>query len=157
MLITQGPFEGLDRMAQGKAAEHLVCADLLLSGYRAFLSDESLAYDVLVDVAGRIVRVQVKSTRRAKNANARGKNPNRVYVFNVRRRGNGGRNRLTDAHCDLVALVALDTRQVAYLPVSETASTVSLYPSDHVFLGGYKRSRYLRIDELNIERALQCC
>lgn len=28
-----------DDLEVGKAAEHLVCADLIMSGYRAFLSD----------------------------------------------------------------------------------------------------------------------
>jgi len=138
-------------MAVGKAAEHLVCADLLLSGYRAFLSDEGLPYDVLVETG-----VQVKATRQPRNANAKGRNPNNVYVFNVRCRGNRGRQRLSNDHCDIVALVALDTRQVAYLAVGEVATTVSLYPSGHQFAGAYKRNRYLRIDELPIEKALTC-
>jgi len=143
-------------MAVGKAAEHLVCADLLLSGYRAFLSDEGLPYDVLVETGERIMRVQVKATRQPRNANAKGRNPNNVYVFNVRCRGNRGRQRLSNDHCDIVALVALDTRQVAYLAVGEVATTVSLYPSGHQFAGAYKRNRYLRIDELPIEKALTC-
>jgi hypothetical protein len=33
----------------GKAAEHIVCADLILAGYRAFLADQGLPYDVVFD------------------------------------------------------------------------------------------------------------
>jgi hypothetical protein len=33
----------------GKAAEHLVCADLLMKGYNAFLSAQGLPYDVVID------------------------------------------------------------------------------------------------------------
>jgi hypothetical protein len=36
----------------GKAAEHLVVADLLLQRYRAFLSDQGLPYDAIVDLDG---------------------------------------------------------------------------------------------------------
>lgn len=39
-------------LAAGAAGEHLVCADLLLQGYRAFLSDQNCPYDVAVDVGG---------------------------------------------------------------------------------------------------------
>ena len=50
-------------LAAGTAAEHLVCADLLLCGYRAFLADQNCAYDIAVDVAGRLIRIQVKAQR----------------------------------------------------------------------------------------------
>ena len=43
-----------DDLEVGKAAEHLVCADLITSGYRAFLSDQGLPYDILVDIDGRV-------------------------------------------------------------------------------------------------------
>ena len=56
-----------DDLELGKAAEHLVCADLIMQGYRAFLSDQGLPYDILVDVQGVFVRVQVKATRKPKN------------------------------------------------------------------------------------------
>ena len=45
----------------GKAAEHLVCADLIIQGYRAYLSDQGLPYDAVVDVSGHLIRVQIKS------------------------------------------------------------------------------------------------
>jgi hypothetical protein len=36
-------------LEMGKAAEHLVCADLLMKGYNAFLSAQGLPYDVVID------------------------------------------------------------------------------------------------------------
>jgi len=33
----------------GKAGEHLVCTDLILKGYNAFLSDQGVPFDVLVE------------------------------------------------------------------------------------------------------------
>jgi hypothetical protein len=54
-------------LEMGKAAEHLVCADLLMKGYNAFLSDQGLPYDVVIDLGRRLVRVQVKGTAKPKN------------------------------------------------------------------------------------------
>lgn len=147
-------------MDAGKAAEHLVCADLLLHGYQAFLGDQGLPYDVLVDLGDRIIRVQVKATLRARNANVSGRAANMVYVFNVRTRGsrdNPRRERLSEKHCDLVALVALDTRAVAYMPISEVPQTVSLFPTGYEFPGKFKRSRYASIDQFPFSEALAKC
>lgn len=141
----------------GKAAEHLVCADLMLAGYRAFLSDQGLPYDLLVDAGGRFIRVQVKATCFPKNANAQGRSPNMVYVFHVRRRGKGGKGeRLNVSHCDVVALVALDARVVAYMPIASVAQTVSLYPVGYKFPGKFKRSRYAAVDGFPFSEAIKC-
>ena len=104
-----------DDLETGKAAEHLVCADLIMSGYRAFLSDQGLPYDILVDVDGSLLRVQVKSTRKPKNHDPK----TRVtpgYLFHLRRAGKGGRRRYAENSFDLYALVALDRQAIAYLP-----------------------------------------
>lgn len=147
-----------DMLSIGKAAEHLVCADLMLAGYRVFLSDQGLPYDLLVDLGDRFIRVQVKATIRAKNANAKGRAPNMVYVFHVRRRGKHSKGeRLSAKHCDAVALVALDTRIVAYMPVKTVAQTVSLYPVGYAFPGKFKRSRYAAIDAFPFAKALESC
>jgi hypothetical protein len=142
----------------GKAAEHLVCADLILSGYRAFLSDQGLPYDVLVETGGRIIRVQVKGACFTRNMNADGKNERFGYTFNVRRRGKNGKStRLSADHCDLVACVALDIRTVAYLPLAEVSQCVQLMPPCTVFAGKFKRSRIVSIDKMPFSEALQRC
>lgn len=110
----------------GKAGEHLVCADLILQGYRAFLSDQGLPYDVIVDHGGKLYRIQVKSSLAPRNVNASGRNERVAYNWNVRRRGKNGSAALTNSDCDVVALVALDARVVAYLPISECWMTVQL-------------------------------
>jgi site-specific DNA-methyltransferase (adenine-specific) len=61
--------------------------------------------------------VQVKSTRAPKAV------PQRTdyvpaYQFAVRRSGKGGQRRYTDDAFDLLALVALDVRRIAYMPLS---------------------------------------
>ena len=116
-------------LAAGAAGEHLVCADLLLQGYRAFLSDQNCPYDVAVDVGGRLIRIQVKSTRQAKALPQRvGHHP--AYMWHVRRAGKGGARTYGDGEFDLLALVALDCRRIAYLPPSLQAQTVHIRPHD---------------------------
>lgn len=75
----------------GRAAEHLVVADLILQGIPAFLVSGSLPYDVIADFGGRRLRVQVKATHRA----------------------------MPSGRADLFAFVVLETRAIAYLPVHE--------------------------------------
>jgi hypothetical protein len=111
----------------GAAGEHLVCADLLLSGFRAFRSDQSCAYDVAVDLGGRLIRLQVKSTRMPRQTPQR-ETHQPSYQFHVRRSGRFGR-KIYDANAfDLLALVGLDIRQAAYMLPSAAQSTVHIRP-----------------------------
>jgi len=54
----------INDLQAGKAGEYLVCADLIVKGYVAFPSEQGLPFDVVLDVQGRLLRVQVKTTRR---------------------------------------------------------------------------------------------
>lgn len=110
----------------GRAAEHIVVADLIMQGIPAFLTDQGLPFDVVADVSGRLVRIQVKGTLVPRNVNCKGKAERMAYSFSVRRVGKLGRKRLTNEQCDVIALVAMDIRAVAYLPVSKCASTVCI-------------------------------
>jgi hypothetical protein len=112
----------------GKAAEHLVCADLLLAGRCAYLSDQGLPYDVVVDVDGRLIRLQVKATMAPTNINASGRHARLCYSFSARRRGKNGWKRLSCADCDIIALVALDLRVVAYIVLHRAGQTIQLAP-----------------------------
>jgi hypothetical protein len=98
-------------------------------GHRAFLADQNCPYDVAVDVDGRLIRIQVKSTRKPKAL------PQRVghfpaYMWNVRRAGKGGVRVYADGEFDLLACVALDVRKVAYLPPSKQCQTVHIRTHD---------------------------
>lgn len=127
--LPRNHFKAADALEIGRAAEHLVVADLILQGVRAFLTDQGQPYDVIADVDGRLIRIQVKSTLKPKNVNSQGRNPRIAYSWNVRRRGKGGAGeRLSDFHCDVVALVALDIRRVAYLAVRDCSQTVYMEP-----------------------------
>ncbi|GEP06439.1 group I intron-associated PD-(D/E)XK endonuclease [Methylobacterium oxalidis] len=140
----------------GKAAEHLVCADLILAGYRCYLSDQGLSYDLVVDVNGRLVRVQVKATCFPSNMNATGRAERIGYTFHVRRRGKASKGtRLSAEHCDVVALVALDIQAIAYRPLHEVGQCCQLMPPDHVFAGKFKRSPVVPITGLPFSEAIQ--
>lgn len=139
----------------GKAAEHIVCANIIMQGYRCYLSDQGLPYDLIVDIAGKFVRVQVRSTCFAKNVNAAGRQPRTAYSFNVRRRGKNGSQRLGASHCDVVALVALDIQTVAYLPIEIVGQTIQLIrPGSHITTRNGKRGWASAIDEFPFSRVL---
>ena len=106
----------------GKAGEYLVCADLLLKGYTAFVAEQVLAYDVIVDLGGRMIRIQVKTTRGPRATGGRDLTP--AYFFNVRRMGKGGRKAYTSDDADIFALVALDRRIIGYFAESDARQTM---------------------------------
>lgn len=114
-------------LAAGTAAEHIVCADLLLDGWRAFLADQNCPYDVAVEIGGRLVRVQVKATRQQRAIPQRATHVP-AYMWHVRRAGKGGRRTYAVDEFDLLALVALDIRRIAYLPPSAHRQTVHIRP-----------------------------
>lgn len=102
----------------GKAAEHLVCCELILSGLNAFMVDAGQPYDVLVDRGGGLFwRVSVKTTTRMYER--AGAYP--VYRFNLRKTAKRGKpeRRSSVSEVDVFAFVALDRRLTAFLPVSE--------------------------------------
>lgn len=130
-----------DDLELGKAAEHLVCADLIMQGYRAFLSDQGLPYDILVDVDGGFVRVQVKATRKPKNPSPEHRS-SPGYFFHLRRAGKGGRRRYPRNAFDVYALVAMDRQAIAYLaPEDCHYQMVALRVPGQPFVKGGKARR----------------
>lgn len=117
----------INDLEAGTAAEHLVCADLLLSGWRAFMTEQMCPYDVAVEIDGRLVRVQVKSTR-SQRAIPQRVNHIPAYMWHVRRAGKGGRRSYSGDEFDILALVALDIRRIAYMPPSGLKQTVHIRP-----------------------------
>ena len=101
----------------GKAAEHFVCFDLIKRGYNAFLADQGLPYDVLVDLDGVIKRIQVKA---CSIANDHGKSKD-VYRFSLR--SAKGANRAIKADkLDYIAFVFFDIKRVQYISSKEITS-----------------------------------
>jgi len=153
-------FNNIDDLQIGKAGEYLVCADLIMSGYIAYPSEQGLPYDVVLDAGGRLLKVQVKTTRTHKQTPQRVNNSN-TYAFNVKRRGKMNRELHTTTSCDLFALVALDERIVGYIPNAEVRQTM-FFRVDGL-RGSYRdeqintpvRGRYLT--DLKLEDALDAC
>lgn len=132
-------------LAAGLAGEHLVCAELLLNGYRAWMAEQICPYDVVVEVAGRVVRVQVKTTRAPRAI------PQRVghipaYMWHVRRTGKASRRTYAETDFDLLALVALDVGRIAYLPPETRLQTVHIrqegQPGEPPARGGRSGKRF---------------
>lgn len=109
----------------GKAGEYLVCADLILKGFVAFPSEQGLPYDVVLDTGKRIFRVQVKTTAGLRVVPQRA-GESRAYIFNVKRAGKKNSKRHTEADLDIYALVALDTRRIAYLSGLDMPDTLNI-------------------------------
>lgn len=122
-------MKNINDLQIGKAGEYLVCADLILRGHIAFPSEQGLPYDVVFDFNGRLLKVQVKTTRQAKHI-AQRKTDIPAYIFHIGINGSGkkGRKRRTKyekGQVDVFALVALDTKRIAYLSYFDTQTTMN--------------------------------
>jgi len=109
----------------GIAGEHLVCADLIKKGYKAYLSDQGLSYDVIADIDGKLYKVQVKTTSKYRAIPQR-KKYTPAYLFWIRRCGKGGKKTYTEGDFDFMALVALDKGIIGYLKPDLVRGTMHL-------------------------------
>lgn len=105
----------------GRAAEHLVCADLLLGGWHAFPTAQGMAYDLVVDVGARVIRVQVKATLHPRHPQP-SMRANPAYFFCIKRAGRGAARIYRHDEFDVYALVALDRRLIGYFAKAELPS-----------------------------------
>ncbi len=106
-------------MEVGRAGEHLVMADLLLNGWVAYPTSQGVPYDIAVDIGDRVIRVQVKSTKMPKTPGSLNRGTP-LYVFHTRRAGKKGRRRYANDEFDVLALVALDRRLIAYYALADS-------------------------------------
>ena len=106
-------------MEVGRAGEYLVMADLLLNGWVAYPTSQGVPYDIAVDIGQRVVRIQVKSTKMPKTPDSLNRG-SPLYVFHTRRAGKGGRRRYGNDDFDVLALVALDRRLIAYYALADS-------------------------------------
>lgn len=116
-------MKDIDDLQIGKAGEYLVCADLIAKGYIAYLSEQGLPYDVVLDAGEKLLKVQVKTTRTHKQTPQRVSNIN-TYAFNIKRRGKKNKAFHTDESCDIFALVALDEKQIGYMKNKDIKQTM---------------------------------
>ncbi len=133
------------------AAEHLVCADLMLAGHDAFLCSGGCPYDLVVNAGAALIRLQVKATRKPSHDNSRWLS----YAWSLYRHGpkRSGRKPVgyTSTEIDMFAFVALDIRRVAYLSLAEvTCKTFRMAPPDRS-----KHRTARTFDDLTFKRALR--
>lgn len=131
--VQRAPKEQHHPLMLGMAGEHLVCADLLLAGYRAFQATQACQYDVVVETKIGLVRLQVKTTAAIRSVFPRSLkafNPKPVYFWHVKRRGRDLAQTYKPDDFDLLALVAIDIRRVAYLLPPPHANSVSIRSHD---------------------------
>lgn len=116
-------MENLSDLAAGKAGEYLVCAEIILRGHTAFLSEQGLPFDVVADINGRLLRIQVKTTRGLRAIPQRA-NHTSGYLFYIKRCGKGGTQTYGSNDVDIFAMVALDTRDMGFIPASKARTTM---------------------------------
>jgi len=109
----------------GIAGEHLVCADLIIKGYNAYLSDQGLPYDVVADIKGQLYKIQVKTTSKYRAVPQR-KKYTPAYLFWIKRCGKGGKKVYKEKDYDFMALVALDKKIIGYLPFDNVKGSMHL-------------------------------
>ena len=98
----------------GKAGEHLVCSDILMHNIPCFIVEGKSHYDLIADINGRLLKIQVKSTASFKDC-PQMENSTPVYMFNARKYGKGGRCSYQKGDADIIAYVALDKKIIAYM------------------------------------------
>jgi hypothetical protein len=114
-----------NELQKGKAGEYLVCADLILKGFVAFISEQGLPYDVLLDTGKRLLKIQVKTSNGTRKVPQRSMD-SRMYIFNIKRHGKNNIQRYTDNEVDLFALVCLETRKIGYLKNGDMPTTINI-------------------------------
>lgn len=107
----------------GRAGEYITLADLLLKGVQAFDTAQGVEYDVIAQVDGRLIKIQVKTTQKMK---LRRQAFNPIYFFHIKRTGKGGVKVYEKGSFDAFALVAIDRREVYYLPFNDNVKTSSI-------------------------------
>lgn len=118
-------MENINDLQIGKAGEYLVCADLILNGFIAFPSEQGLPFDVVLNNKGKLLKVQVKTTRGPKYIPQR-KTDISAYIFHIGNNGKMNRRKKYDSNqVDLFALVALDSKRIAYIPYFNIQTTMN--------------------------------
>lgn len=156
---TLAPYKHLRsrELEVGMAGEHLVMFDLLLKGYCAIMADQHCKYDILIDLGTRIARVQVKSTGTPKPERRKAKRSHirfaASYKWSTRRPGKGGHRKYDLDGFDVLALVALDIKLIAYVKWDGRQNS-QIMPPGTMYRGSWKDRHPPGFDQLTIGKAL---
>lgn len=132
----------INDLQAGKAGEYLVCADLIIKGYVSFPSEQGLPFDVVMEHKGKLIKIQVKTTRGLRALTQR-KTATHAYQFNIKRCGKDNKKFRTNYSCDLFALVALDSKEIGYMVNKDVKQTMNFRPI--TLRGMYKDERTNRV------------
>jgi hypothetical protein len=114
-----------NELQKGKAGEYLVCADLILKGFVAFISEQGLPYDVVLDTGKKLLKIQVKTSLGNRKVPQR-RTESQMYIFNIKRHGKNNIKRYIEGEFDLFALVCLTTRGIGYLTNKDMPETINI-------------------------------
>lgn len=133
----------------GKAGEYIVCADLILKGFRVFPVEHAMKYDLIMEYKNRLLKIQVKSTRgpRKKLKNQK----TNSYIFHTRVYGKKGGRLYNSKEIDIIAMVALDSKKIAYILVDEAKNNMT-FRTEKTLYGANKKQNYFK--NYPIERCL---
>jgi hypothetical protein len=140
-------FAYADELKIGIAGEHLVCADLLAIGIPAFMTAQTCSYDVAAQVGDRLVRIQVKAAASQRAFLQRGQTHIVGYSFWIRQ-GKGARRAYAANSFDILALVALEIKKIAYIPQASVRQTMQ-FP-----ITGHKSLNTKTFEEFTFDKAI---
>ena len=140
----------LENLEVGKAGEHLVCADLILKGYKAYLSDQGLPYDVIVDIGDKLLRVQVKTTIHSSFIPQR-KTNYKSYKFYCKRCGKGGKKQYSNDDFDIMAFVCIEDNLIGYLKIEDVRSTMYFRTRKQKY---YSNKQGIYLEDLTFDKVI---
>ena len=135
----------------GRAGQFITIADLLIEGIQAYGTDEGVNYDIVADVGGKLLKIQVKATRKPRLLTVKSKP---IYFFQIKRSGKSGIKYYTVGDFDIFALVALDIRKVFYLPFNEKVKHNSICLRDKNLKYALNGDKELYYQDLTWQRCL---
>jgi len=148
-----------NELSIGRCGEYLVMFDLLSKGHKAFMTEQGINYDIVLEHNNRLIRLQVKTTLQPMYVNTTYKT--KSYLFHVRRAGKGGKRLYNVGEFEGFALVTLDTKKVYYHSFTESINKTLIFRVPGLKYGGEHGDRDRRkrkspyISELTLERFLQ--
>lgn len=95
----------------GQAGEYLTAFDLAKNGFTPILTPEALDYDIIVDVSGRLIKLQVKSLSKPRVS----KIDELIYEFSLRRERKSS-TLYTKDNIDGFALATIEHKSIMYIP-----------------------------------------
>jgi hypothetical protein len=122
--------DGWDHYKAARAGELLAAFELAMLGVNVTIASEGRPYDLIADVSGKLMRVQVKTATLPKDHGR--------YIFSLVR-GSHKATSKSYAYCpmkdaDIFALAALDRRAVAFVSVEAMVGITKLTLSPNQFM-----------------------